>query len=135
MAMKGINALVKVSTTAGGAGTYTTVAETADATATLDGENLDVSFFGTSAWTTRIQGRKDFGVTLSGHLVPTDTSGQNAIRDAFINDTELWVQYLWNGTAGFKGQVRVANFSSSAEVNGIVGFSATLEGTGAATVI
>lgn len=135
MAMKGISALLKVSTTAGGAGVYTTVAEIREATITIDGQNLDVSFFGTSAWFTRIQGRKDVNLTFSGYLVPGDTAGQNAVRDALLNDTELWAQYLWNGTAGFKFQARVASFASAADVDGIVGVSGTLEGTSAATIV
>jgi predicted secreted protein len=135
MAMKGISARLQVSTTAGGAGTYTDVAEMRDVTINLGGENIDVSFFGTSAWTTRIQGRKDVTIDGSGYLVPGDTNGQVAIRNALINDTELWAKYLWDGSAGFKCQVRVATFSSAADVDGIVGLSLRLEGTSAATVV
>ena len=135
MALKGISARLKVSTTAGGAGTYTDVAEIRDATITLDGQNLDVSFFGTSAWTTRIQGRKDVTLDATGYLVPGDTNGQVAIRNAYINDTELWAEYLWDGTAGFKFQCRVASFSSAADVDGIVGITIRLEGTSAVTVV
>ena len=137
MALKGINARIKVSTTAGGAGTYTDVAEMNQGNITVGGENIDISYFGTSAWATRIQGRKDVSLSGSGFLVPGDTSGQNAIRDALINDTELWAQFLWNGTNGFKAQFRVASFAvdAGAGPTDVVGLSISLEGTSAATVI
>lgn len=135
MALKGISALLKVSTTSGGAGVYTTVAEISEASISIDGQNIDVSFFGTSAWSTRIQGRKDVSITFSGNLVPGDTLGQIAIQSALLGDSELWAQFLPNGVAGFKAQFRVGNWSAGAEVNGIVSCSGSLEGTSAVSLV
>src|SRR5688500_3101456 len=132
MAMKGINARISVSTTE--AGVYTVVAEVREGTINIGGENIDVAFFGTSVWTTRIQGRKDVTLSLSGYLVPGDTNGQVAIRSALINDTDVFVKYLWDGTNGFRAQYRVAAFNVNADVDGIVGLSIELEGTTPVTI-
>src|SRR5688572_1617780 len=133
MALKGINARFYVGTTSGG--TFTSVAELRDASISIDGQNIDVSFFGTSAWTTRIQSRKDANLSATGYLVPGDTNGQNAVLNALLNDTELWAQYLWDGTNGMKVQVRPGTFGSSADVDSIVGVSFTLESTGPVTLV
>jgi predicted secreted protein len=137
MAMKGINARLKVSTTAGGAGTYTEVAEFNEAEITIGADSIDASVFGTSAWAQTIQGRKDVNITASGFLVPGDTNGQVAIRSAQLNDTELWAQWLWDGTSGWKAQYRVRTFSCRAGAGStdVVTCNIALEGTGAATIV
>ena len=137
MAMKGINARLRVSTTAGGAGVYTDVAEMNEAEITVGADSIDTSVFGTSAWEQTIQGRKDINITASGFLVPGDTNGQVAIRTAQLNDTELWAHWLWDGTNGWKAQYRVTSFSCRAGAGStdVVTVSIALQGTGAATII
>jgi predicted secreted protein len=123
-----------VSTVAGGGSGYNDVAELNDISCQINGENIDISAFG-DAWMKRIQGRKDVRFTGSGFLVPGDTNGQIAVRAALISDTELWAQFLWDGVAGFKAQVRVASFQAQAAPQGAVAVTIELEGTSAVTVV
>jgi len=132
--MKGNSSRVKVSTTAGGAGTYTNVAEVRDWALNEAGQNVDVSNLD-AAYAQRIQGMKDLTWSVNGFWKPGDTSGQVAIRNAWLNDSELWVQVLPDGTTGFKQQVRVASFNITAGTDGAVEFSAELEGTGAVAAV
>lgn len=134
MALAGKSLKVRVSTTAGGAGTYTDVAELNSASMSQSGTNFDVSAFA-DTFIKRLQGLKDASYQISGFWVPTDTNGQVALRNAWLNDTTLWVQFLPNGTAGFKQEVKVSQIDFNASVDGAVEFSATLEGTGAIVAV
>lgn len=134
MALPGKNTLVKVSTTAGGAGAYTTVDEIQSVDFNESGASIDVTKFDDD-WISRIQGLKDCKWSLKGFWDPADTNGQLAIRNAWLNDTELWVQILPNGTTGFKQQVLVSSFNISTGVSGVAEVSIDLEGTGAIAAV
>lgn len=92
--------------------------------------NNDISTFG-DTFIGRLQGLKDCSYSLSGFYDSTDTTGQTVIRDAWLNDTTLWVGFLPDGSAGFEQEVKVSSFEISGEVNGVVELSIELEGTGA----
>jgi predicted secreted protein len=134
MALSGRNAKLKVSATAGGAGTYTEVAELTQASCNINGQNIDISVFG-DGWLKRIQGMRDSRLAGSGWLVPSDTNGQIAIRTALANGTELWAQFLWDGTNGFKVQVLPTSFDTDAPADGAVAVSCAFDGTGAIIVV
>lgn len=123
---------VRVSTTVGG--TYTVVAGLKSGGIEINGMSLDDSEFGVN-WHQRLQGLKDYKITLTGSYRDDDTNGQLAIKSALLNDTDLFAQVLPDGTTGFQGQVRVAKFSVEPTVEGIIGVSIDLEGTGALTEI
>ena len=127
---------VKVGTTSGGA--FNVMLGIKSTTVEIDGTNVDDSEFGVD-WAQRLQGIKDFKVTLSGPLRPTDATGQQVAIAALLNDTELWIQVLPdNGTTasiGFKGQVLVGKFSLTSAVDGTQDISFDLEGTGAVTQV
>lgn len=122
----------KVGTTSGGS--FSTVAGIKSSPIELDGAVLDDSEFGVD-WQQKLQGLKNFKVSMSGTYRPDDTNGQVAIRSAYVSDTELWVQVLLDGTNGFKGQVIVSKFSVEPPVDGITSVSIELEGTGAIEII
>lgn len=134
MAMKGAASLVKASATAGGAGAYTTVAEIRSATMNLGAGEIDVAAFG-SVWDDLIQGLKNVTFSLTGFYKPGDTDGQIAFRDAFINDTEVWVQFLPDGTNGFKAKVLVSKFDVDTSVENAVNLSIELKGKGAIVAV
>lgn len=122
----------KVGPTTGG--TFTNVAGLKQSSIELDGATLDDSEFGVD-WQQKLQGLKNFKISMSGTYRPTDTLGQVAIRSSFISDTELWAQVLPDGTTGFKGRVICTKFSVDPSVDGISSVSIELEGTGAITLI
>lgn len=131
MATSGRNTVVQVSTD----GTnFNTVAEINDGTATIEGDNQDITVFG-SSFVKRIQGLKDASYSLSGFRDAGDTTGQEAILDALLNDTALHVKFLGDGTNGFQQEVKVASFEESSSADGSVEVSIELEGTGTITKI
>ena len=132
MAISGKSMTIKVATAA--AGTYTNVAEIKEASMSQAGNNQDVSTFDND-WVLRLQGLKDATYSLSGFYNPTDANGQVAIRNAWLNDTPLFVQFLPNGTAGFRQEVRVSSYEVSASADGAQEVSIELEGNGAIVAV
>src|SRR3954464_9428923 len=96
-ATAGKKTVVKVSPTVGGAGVYTTALGIKTAAVELDGDMVDVSTMG-PAFKDKIMGLKDSKWTLGGNYEPGDTTGQVALRSAWLNDTEAWIQVLVDGT-------------------------------------
>lgn len=134
MALAGKSSKARVSTVAGGAGAYNDVTGMKSISMNQSGENLDVTTM-TASYIARIQGLKDATYSLSGNWEPTDTNGQVAIRNAWLNDSELWVQILPDGSTGFKQQVRVSAFTIEIAVDGVASVSIELEGTGAIAAV
>jgi predicted secreted protein len=133
-ATAGKAAVFKFSPTAGGAGTYSTVAGIKTFSAEIAGQNIDVTEL-PATYLARIQGLKDGKYSASGFYQPGDTNGQLAIRTSFLADTELWLQALPDGTTGFKQQVRCSKYAVSTDVAGPNSWSADFEGTGVITLI
>jgi predicted secreted protein len=132
MAISGKTLVVKVG--AAQAGPFNLVQELKDASFSQSGANQDVSTFDVD-WMKRIQGLKDGSFSLSGFYNPSDTTGQVAIRNAWLNDTTLFVQYLPNATAGFQQEVKVSKFDIKASASGVAEVSIELEGNGAITAV
>lgn len=128
----GRSTLVKVATTL--AGTYNTVAGLKSANHSIDAASIDDNEFGV-VWVQKIQGLKDGKLELSGQLRPSDTTGQIVIRTSMLNDTDLFVKVLFDGTNGWVQQMRCSKFAADAALDGIVGLSISLEGTGAITAV
>lgn len=124
--------LVRVSTTSGGA--YSTVLGMKSVSHPFDAAMLDDSEFGVS-WVQRIQGLKDGKISLSGQRRADDTTGQNIIRTSFLNDSDLFVQVLPDGTNGYRQQMRVTKWQIEAQVDGIVNLQIEMEGVGAPVAV
>ena len=125
MAIAGKNARLKVSTTAGGAGVYTTAVGITEWTLSHAGGLIDVSAMG-DTYVARIQGLKDVSLSFSGNYEAADTTGQNAIRTALTSDSEIWFQALPDGTAGFKFRGSIERYDISASVTDKVGVSGSI---------
>jgi predicted secreted protein len=132
MAIAGKTLVVKVGAATGGP--FTAVKELKEASMSQSGNNQDVSTFGV-AWIKRIQGLKDASYSLSGFYDSTDTAGQVAVRNAWLNDSSLFVQFLPGGTTGFQQEVKVSSYEVSASADGAQELSIELEGTGAITAV
>lgn len=128
MALAGKDLVVQVSTASDG--TYNTIADLNSATMTHAGNTIDISEMGVD-YVQRIMGLKDCTYSLGGFYDPTDTTGQVRIRNAWLNDTALYVAFLPDGSTGFKQEVKVSNFEISASADGAVEVSIDLEGSGA----
>lgn len=123
---------ITVSTTTGG--TYYALAGVKSFNHSIDGTNIDDSEMGV-AWVQRIQGLKDGKLSIQGARRTDDTNGQNVLLSSFLNDTDLFVKMLPNGTVGYKQQMRVSKFAVDAAVEDRVNLSIELDGTGAITAV
>lgn len=129
--LAGRSVVVKASTNGT---TFNTVAELNSCDMALAGNTIDVTTFGDD-FIAKIQGLRDCSWTCDGNYDPTDATGQAAIRDALLNDTDVYVQFLFDGAAGFKQQVRPSKFEVKATPADPVTVSFTLDGTGAVTAV
>lgn len=115
-----------------------TVAELNDVSFNLEGDNLDVSVLtdtGTD-FRSRIQGLKAATINGSGFRDPTDTNGQQAIFDAWLNGNKLTdVTLMFDASKGIKSDAYVASFDAGATVAGEVTVSFTLESDGAIAAV
>ncbi|WP_018130714.1 phage tail tube protein [Effusibacillus pohliae] len=132
MAMSGKGLRVKVATASNGP--FNEVQDLNEASMSMEGDNQDITTF-SSDFIKRLQGLKDVSYSLSGFYKPSDTNGQVAIKNAFLNDTALYVQFLPDGTTGFQQEVKVSSFEVSASADGVVEVSIEFEGSGAITSV
>lgn len=131
MALAGKNTVVKVGTSA--SGPFNEVEELNEASMSLEGDNQDISTFA-SEFVKRLQGLKDASYELGGFY--SGNAGQQAvIRDALLNDTPLYFQFLPDGTTGFQQEVKVASFEVETAADGVVEVSIGLEGTDEITLV
>lgn len=128
----GRSTLVKVSTSSGSG--YNTVAGLKSANHSIDAAAIDDNEFGV-VWVQKIQGLKDGKLSLSGQYRPSDTTGQVVIQTSLLDDSDLFVEVLFDGTNGWRQQMRCSKFAADASLEGIVGVSIELEGTGAITAV
>lgn len=100
----------------------------------FNGEVLDTTDLSTSdtGWRTRILGLNDWSVSCDSNYASANVALQ-MVRDAKLNRTRLWVQYLPEGTiaSGFQGEVVVESFSLSGEVAGLETVGITLQANSA----
>ena len=122
--MKGTDLKVKVSTDNI---TFYDVLGLKDASMSFKGDNQDITTFGKD-YVVRQQALKDVTYSLSGFLDTEDFTGQNAIREALVNDTILYFQYLADGATGYQQVVKPSTFDVSDSVDGVSEVSIELEG-------
>lgn len=129
-ASKGRVARVKACATSGG--TYTNVVGVKSASISIDGQNVDVTTL-TDADIVRIQSILDAKVSLSCNY-EADSTGQALIRAAALTDADIFIQFLPDGTNGWRAQYKVtASFSGTP--SGALEASYECERSGAFTTV
>lgn len=102
------------------------------------GQSADIiettDFKDITAAKSRIHGLHDLQVTISGQYESGDAP-QALVRTSFTSGATLYVQFLPDGTNGFKCATIVQDFKLNATVEGAVEFSATLVGNGAISTV
>lgn len=131
MSLAGKNTVVKVSTDGEA---FTQIQDLNEVNMPMESDNQDVSTFGSSN-VKRLYGLKDTSFELNGFFNPEDAEGQLKIRQALVDNSPLFVQFLPDGTTGFQQEVKVASYEVSASADGVVELAIELEGTGAVTLI
>ncbi len=96
---------------------------------TRDRTVLDITNFkDTSAHKLKIMGLKDTKLDISGNLDLADAP-QSVLRSRYDDGASTFVGIEWDGSTVADGEFKVASYSESASVDGVVEFSCSLEGT------
>lgn len=126
----------RISVATASAGTYNPIVGAKSISFKRSGATIDVTTL-TDTELVKILGMRDTQISISGNF-ELDTTGQKLIRDAQANDTALFVKFQPDGgtTAGINSvvEVKVSDYSISADATGEVSVSITLDGTGSVTV-
>ncbi len=105
----------------------------------LTGDTLDVTSFDSSCVREFIAGLRSGTMDISGFYDPADTNGQVAMFTAFLNGTLLTTtqkpKILWDGTNGIEADGVISSLTVDATVEGTVNFSATIQNSGAFTLL
>jgi hypothetical protein len=131
VAQAAYNKKVKESAIAGGAGAYTLIGGINSASLSQGGEVLDdTAFMDTpDGLKSRLRGLNDCSLSITADYNSAD-AGQTAIYNAWLNRSEIWFQYLPNGTNGFRFRGVVESFELSGEVAGKEQLSVSIQGDG-----
>lgn len=102
---------------------------------TRNGDTLDVTTFGDSD-REFIQGLRSATITISGYFDPTASTGPDAVLATAFADADGVAFSLVFGTGTtvtYSGSCLVASYETTAAVDGLIAFSASLTATGAIT--
>lgn len=102
---------------------------------TRNGDTLDVTTFGDSD-REFIQGLRSATITISGYFDPTASTGPDAVLATAFADADgvAFVLVFGTGTTvTYSGSCLVASYETTAAVDGLIAFSASLTATGAIT--
>jgi len=110
------------------------VGKAQDVDLTMSATEIDVTTRDAGGWKKFIQGLKEWGLTTDQLWVPTNAALQ-AIRDAYLNGTEVAITVLDEDGFGWSGCVIVSGLGSPQPLDDGVQLNATMKGTGALTPV
>lgn len=85
-----------------------------------------------SDWKTFIAGLKEWSGSIEGNwTVNTDTNGQKALQDAYLNGTSVSLKLYVNATNYYSGTAFIKNLSVEDSVEDLVNVSFEFQGSGA----
>lgn len=97
----------------------------------LGTDTLEVTALGDD-WKKFIAGLKEWSASAEGFFsVHTDTTGQKALQDAFLNGTEVALKLKVNATNYYSGNAYISGLSVEDPVDDTVSISFEFQGTGA----
>jgi predicted secreted protein len=97
----------------------------------LGADTLEVTALGDD-WKTFIAGLKEWSASAEGfYSVHTDTTGQKALQDAYLNSTEVALKLYVNTTNYYSGSAYLSGLSIEDPVDDTVSISFEFQGTGA----
>lgn len=109
--------------------TFSTVDDLASCQMSWGGTIHDVSKFG-DTWLRRLAGIKDNSFSLGGFYNQADTNGQVVMQNAKISDSQVWVMFKPNGTAGWKQAMLIDSWQVNTTEAGVQELSVTLVSAG-----
>lgn len=95
---------------------------------------VDVTTRDGNGWKEFLGGLKEWDAEVEHLFVGTDT-GLQALRSAFLNDSELAVVFTDDSGHGWSGNCIVTKLGFNQPLDGAVAFPVSLKGTGALTAV
>jgi len=105
------------------------VAEIANWSLDLGADDIDVTSFDSNGWKEFLAGLKEWSGSIEGNFVSTDTNGQKAILQAWLNGNALVFKFEVSSGVSFTGNAYVKP-SIEVPVDDKASFSCDFQGTG-----
>ena len=107
-----------------------TVGKAQDVELSMSATEIDVTTRDASGWKKHIQGLKEWGATIDQLWVPSNDALE-ALRDAFMDGSELSASFEDDSSEGFSGTVIVTGLTFGQPLDDGVTLNVTVKGTGA----
>ena len=109
------------------------VAEISNWSLDLGADDIDVTSFDSEGWKEYLAGLREWSGSIEGNFDSTDTTGQKAILNAWLNGTKLSFTFEVSSGVSFQGEAFVKP-SIEVPVDDKASFSCDITGTGALTL-
>ena len=123
-AIKGLDVLVKVGSTV--------VGGQRNASLEMSAETIDTTVKTTGGWASKITGIKSWTSSCDG-IYFVDDAGLEAAQAAFMNGTEVKLDFTNSSGLAYSGQAVITSMSVEAGQEDVVSYTISFEGTGALT--
>ena len=123
-AIKGLDVLIKVGSTV--------VGGQRNASLEMSAETIDTTVKSTGGWAAKIPGMKSWTSSCDG-VYFLDDAGLEAAQAAFMNGTEVKLDFSNSSGLAYSGQAVITSMSVEAGQEDIVSYTISFEGTGALT--
>ena len=123
-AIKGLDVLIKVGSTV--------VGGQRNASLEMSAETIDTTVKSTGGWAAKIPGIKSWTSSCDG-VYFVDDAGLEAAQAAFMNGTEVKLDFSNSSGLAYSGQAVITSMSVEAGQEDIVSYTISFEGTGALT--
>ena len=123
-AIKGLDVLIKVGSTV--------VGGQRNASLEMSAETIDTTVKSTGGWAAKIPGIKSWTSSCDG-VYFLDDAGLEAAQAAFMNGTEVKLDFSNSAGLAYSGQAVITSMSVEAGQEDIVSYTISFEGTGALT--
>lgn len=110
------------------------VAEISQWSVDLKADNIDVTNFDSNGWKQFIQGIKEWSGSMEGNFVPTDTTGQQALINAYMNGTTVSIELRIDATKKIAGTVYIETIGIEVPIDKQQTFKCDFTGTGQPTL-
>ena len=124
-AIKGLDVLIKVGSTV--------VGGQRNASLEMSAETIDTTVKSTGGWAAKIPGIKSWTSSCDG-VYFLDDAGLEAAQAAFMNGTEVKLDFSNSSGLAYSGQAVITSMSVEAGQEDVVSYTISFEGTGALTV-
>lgn len=112
----------------------TKVAEINQWSVDFKAETKEITSFDSNGWKEFLQTVNEWSGKIEGNFKPTDTTGQAALINAFLNGNTVSVEFRIDSTKKITGTAYIESIGLEAKVDDVQTFKADFRGTGQPTV-